>query len=112
MESQEKYRNLISYIKILSNRAEKETSERLRKIAKYLEKVSEQRHLAMILETDRIEKTRYKELLEYIDKNYDETIASVKEICKTLDKREDMEEVLKYYDKKDNKPKEEEEIQR
>ena len=113
MSPQAKYRELISCIQILSIRASsagnQEVSGRLRRIAKYLEEVRKQKFLCMLSETDREEKVRYNELLEYIDTQYDGTEESLKEICRTLDKRkEDIDEVLKYYDKKNNQSKEEE----
>ena len=112
MSPQAKYRELISCIQILSIRASsagnQEVSGRLRRIAKYLEEVRAQRHLCMLSEKDRTEKVRYNELLEYIDKQYDGTEVTLKEICRELDKREDIDEVLKYHDEKNKKSKEEE----
>ncbi len=101
-----KYAALTSYIKILSYRAtnqksqkSEEVSKRLGEIATYLEEVRKQRHLCMISEKDRIERTRFREILEYIDNKYDGTESSVKDICKALNKREDIDEVLKYHKK-------------
>lgn len=110
MSPQAKYRELTSSIQVLSIRAiaedNQEVYERLRKIAKYLEEVRAQRHLCMLSEKDRTEKVRYNELLEYIDKQYDGTEVTLKEICRELDKREDVDEVLKYHDEKNKKSKE------
>ena len=110
--AQRKYRELISSVQILSIRASstgnQEVSGRLRRIAKYLEEVRKQRHLCMLSETGRVERVRYKELLEYINKQYDGTEETLKEICRVLDKREDIDEVLKCHDKKNNQSKEEE----
>ncbi len=112
MTAQQKYIELISCMKILSCRAinenNKQIYEKLNRLAKYLEEVRAQRHLCMLSENDRIEKVRYTELLEYINNQYDGTENSLKEICRTLDKREDIDEVLKYHDKKSNKEIEEE----
>lgn len=112
MSPQAKYRELTSSIQVLSIRAiaegKQEIYERLRRLAKYLEEVRAQRHLCMLSEKDRTEKVRYNELLEYIDKQYDGTEVTLKEICRELDKREDIDEVLKCHDKKNNQSKEEE----
>ena len=112
MSPQAKYRELTSSIQVLSIRAiaedNQEVYERLRRIAKYLEEVRAQRHLCMLSEKDRTEKVRYNELLEYIDKQYDGTEVTLKEICRELDKRKDIDEVLKYHDEKNKKSKEEE----
>lgn len=112
IEARQKCRELISSIRVLSIRASSvgnlEVSGRLRRIAEYLEEVGAQRHLCMLSEKDRIENVRYNELLEYIDKQYDGTEEALKEICRELDKREDIDEVLKYQDKKNNQSKEEE----
>ena len=62
----------------------------------------------MVSETERIERVRYEELLGYINRQYDRTEETLKEICRELDKREDVDEVLKYHDKKNNPSKEEE----
>lgn len=110
MSPQAKYRELTSSIQVLSIRAiaedNQEVYEKLRRIAKYLEEVRAQRHLCMLSEKDRTEKVRYNELLEYIDKQYDGTEVTLKEICRELDKREDVDEVLKYHDEKNKKSKE------
>lgn len=110
--AQQKYREVISSIQTLSIRAgstgNQEVARRLRRIAKYLEEVRAQRHLCMLSETDRVENVRYRELSEYIDKQFDGTEDALKEICRELDKRKDINEVLKCHDKKNNKPKEEE----
>lgn len=112
IEAEQKYRELTSDIKILSYRAISENNlqvyEKLNRLATYLEEVKKQRHLCMVSETDREEKVRYNELLEYIDAQYDGTEETLKEICRELDKREDVDEVLKYHDKKNNPSKEEE----
>lgn len=101
-----KYAELTSYIRILSYRASneqneksKEVSKRLMKLATYLDEVRKQRHLCMLLENDRIERVRFKEILNYIDETYDGSENSTKEICKVLDRRDDIEEVLKYHRK-------------
>lgn len=95
-----KYAEVTTYINILSYRATEEEkpeiSGRLKKLEKYLQKVREQRHLGRITEDDRIEKLRFKEILGYINDNYDGTAESIKKICRTLDKREDIDEVLKH----------------
>ena len=112
IEAQQKYKEVISYIKILSYRAINENNtqvyEKLNRLATYLEEVKKQRHLCMVSETDRIERVRYEELLGYINHQYDRTEETLKEICRELDKREDVDEVLKYHDKKNNPSKEEE----
>ena len=112
IEAQQKYKEVISYIKILSYRAISENNtqvyEKLNRLATYLEEVKKQRHLCMVSETDRIERVRYEELLGYINHQYDRTEETLKEICRELDKREDVDEVLKYHDKKNNPSKEEE----
>ena len=112
IEAEQKYRELTSDIKILSYRAISENNtqvyEKLNRLATYLEEVKKQRHLCMVSETDREERVRYNELLEYIDAQYDGTEETLKEICRELDKREDVDEVLKYHDKKNNPSKEEE----
>lgn len=113
MSPQTKYREVTAFIRILSTRAiaenNQEIYERLGRLAQYLEEVRVQRHLCMLSETDRIERVRYKEILEYIDKRYDGTEQSLKEICRTLDKRKkDIDEVLKKYDEKNKKSKGEE----
>lgn len=111
--AQQKYKELTSSIQILAIRAiregNNEVSERLRRLVKYLEEIKAQRHLYMLSEKDRIERVRYIELLEYIDSQYDGTQKTLKEICRVLDKREDIDEVLKYYDKKNSKKMEKEE---
>ena len=112
IEAEQKYKEVTSYIKILSYRAISENNsqvyEKLNRLATYLEEVKTQRHLCMVSETEREEKVRYNELLEYIDSQYDGTEVTLKEICRELDKREDIDEVLKYHDKKKNQSKEEE----
>lgn len=113
MSPQTKYREVTAAIRILSTRAivkdNKEIYERLKQLAQYLEEVRIQRYLCQVSEVDRIEGVRYRELLEYIDKRYDGTEESLKEICRTLDKRKkDIAEVLKYHDNKSNRSKEEE----
>ena len=112
IEAQQKYKEVISYIKILSYRAISENNtqvyEKLNRLATYLEEVKKQRHLCMVSEKDRIERVRYEELLGYINHQYDRTEETLKEICRELDKREDVDEVLKYHDKKNNPSKEEE----
>ena len=112
IEAEQKYREVTSYIKILSYRAISENNtkvyEKLNRLATYLEEVKTQRHLCMVSETDRIERVRYEELLGYINSQYDGTEETLKEICRELDKREDIDEVLKYYDKKNSEKKEEE----
>ena len=85
-----------------------EVYERLRKLSKYLKEVREQTHLCMLSETERIEKVRYEELLEYVDKRYDGTEETLKEICRELYKREDIDIVLKSHEKENNQSKEEE----
>ena len=109
---QQKYRECISYIRILSYRAinenNKQVYEKLNRLAKYLEEIRKQKDLCQLSEMDRIENVRYRELLEYIDSQYDGTENVLKEICKTLDKRKDIDEVLKDYDNKNNQSKEEE----
>ncbi len=110
---QQKYKELIASIRILASRAIEEDKKavysKLSRLAKYLEEVNSQRHLCMLSETDRIEKVRYNELLEYIDVQYDGTEESLKEICRELDKRkEDIDKVLKKYDEKNKKSKGEE----
>ena len=104
-QSQErKYAELTSYIKILSYRAinqqnqkGEKVSKRLKEIATYLEEVRKQRHLCMMSERDRIENVRFREILEYVNGRYDGTESSVKDICKALNKRKDVNEVLKYH---------------
>lgn len=112
IEAEQKYKEVTSYIKILSYRAISENNlqvyEKLNRLATYLEEVKTQRHLCMVSETDRIERVRYEELLGYINHQYDRTEETLKEICRELDKREDVDEVLKYHDKKNNPSKEEE----
>ncbi len=109
---QSKYREVAISIQMLSLRAMQENNieayEKLKRLGQYLEEVRMQRNLCLISEKDRPEKARYKELLEYIDKNYNGSKESLAEICKSLNKRKDIDEVLKYYDKKNNKSKEEE----
>ena len=112
MSPQTKYREVTAGIRILSTRAivedNKEIYEKLKRLAQYLEEVRIQRHLCQPSEIDREEWVRYRELLEYINSQYDGTEETLKEICRELDKREDIDKVLKYYDKKNNESKEEE----
>ena len=109
IDMQKKYRMAISSIQMLALRASsKDTHEKLKRLAKFLEEVREQSYLCLISEKDRIEKVRYKELLEYIDEVYDKSKESVIKICETLEKREDIDEVLKYHDKKKTHSREEE----
>ena len=112
MSPQTKYREVTAGIQILSTRAivedNKEIYERLKRLAQYLEEVRIQRYLCQPSEIDREEWVRYRELLEYINRQYDGTEETLKEICRELDKREDVDKVLKYYDKKNNGSKEEE----
>ena len=112
MSPQTKYREVTAGIRILSTRAivedNKEIYERLKRLAQYLEEVRIQRYLCQPSEIDREEWVRYRELLEYINSQYDGTEETMKEICRELDKREDIDKVLKYYDKKNNGSKEEE----
>lgn len=112
-----KYAELTSYIRILSYRAineqnekSKEVGKRLMELATYLDEVRKQRHLCMPLENDRIEKVRFKEILEYIEQKYDGTENCIRDICKVLDKREDIEEVLKHH--KEEKRRKEEKTER
>lgn len=96
-----KYAELTSYIKILSYRATSQKGEkvgkRLREIATYLDEIRKQRHLCMMSESDRIENVRFREILEYVNGRYDGTESSVKDICKALNQRKDVNEVLKYH---------------
>ena len=112
MSPQTKYREVTAGIRILSTRAivedNREIYERLKRLAQYLEEVRIQRYLCQPSEIDREEWVRYRELLEYINSQYDGTEETLKEICRELDKREDVDKVLKYYDKKNNGSKEEE----
>ena len=112
MSPQTKYREVTAGIRILSTRAivedNKEIYERLKRLAQYLEEVRIQRYLCQPSEIDREEWVRYREVLEYINSQYDGTEETLKEICRELDKREDVDKVLKYYDKKNNGSKEEE----
>lgn len=109
---EEKYRMVTHSIQMLSLRAsvenKQDTHERLKRKAKFLEEVRKQSHLCLISEEDRIEGVRYKKLLEYIGGIYDGSEKSLEKILKALDERKDIDEVLKYYDKKNNKSKEEE----
>lgn len=113
IEVQQKYREVTSYIKILSYRAINENNTqvyaKLNRLATYLDEVRKQKELCQLSEKDRIENVRYEELLRYIDETYNGTEESVKKICKELDKKEDIDEVLKYHDKEKNPSKEEEE---
>ena len=113
IEAQQKYREVTSYIKILSYRAINENNTqvyaKLNRLATYLDEVRKQKELCQLSEKDRIENVRYEELLRYIDETYNGTEESVKKICKELDKKEDIDEVLKYHDKEKNPSKEEEE---
>ena len=106
------YQEVIASIRILAIRTigenKKEDYDKLSRVINYLEEVKAQRHLCMLSETDRIEKVRYKEVLDYIDMQYDGTEESVRTICEELCEREDIDEVLKYHDKKNKLSKEEE----
>ena len=112
IEAEQKYREVTSYIKILSYRAINENNtqvyEKLNRLAKYLDELKKQKELCQLSEKDRIENVRYEEVLGYINHQYDGTEETLKEICRELDKREDIDEVLKYHDKKNNPSKEEE----
>lgn len=112
IEAEQKYREVTSYIKILSYRAINENNtqvyEKLNRLATYLDEVKKQKELCQLSEKDRIENVRYEEVLGYINHQYDGTEVTLKEICRELDKREDIDEVLKYHDKKNNPSKEEE----
>lgn len=112
IEAQQKYKEVISYIKILSYRAINENNTqvyaKLNRLATYLDEVRKQKDLCQVSEKDRIERVRYEELLGYINSQYDGTEETLKEICRELDKRKDIDEVLKYHDKKNNPSKEEE----
>ena len=112
IEAEQKYREVTSYIKILSYRAINENNtqvyEKLNRLAKYLDELKKQKELCQLSEKDRIENVRYEEVLGYINHQYDGTEVTLKEICRELDKREDIDEVLKYHDKKNNPSKEEE----
>lgn len=112
IEAQQKYREVTSYIKILSYRAINENNTqvyaKLNRLATYLDEVKKQKDLCQISEKDRIENVRYEEVLGYINDQYDGTEETLKTICRELDKREDIDEVLKYHDKKNNEKKEEE----
>ena len=100
---EKKYDDVITSIKILSRRAFNENKQgvrvKLENLITYLQRVREQRHLAMMSEHDRIERIRYKEILGYIDREYDESKCNIKEICRTIYKREDMDIVLGTYKK-------------
>lgn len=102
---EKKYDDVITSIKILSRRAFNENKQdvrvKLENLITYLQRVREQRHLAMMSEHDRIERVRYKELLDYIDRKYDESKSNIKEICRTISKREDMDIVLGTYKKEE-----------
>ncbi len=110
--AQQKYRELTSYIKILSYRAINENNtqvyEKLNRLATYLEELRKQKELCQLSENGRVENVRYEEVLEYIGRQYDGTEETLKEVCRELDKREDIDEVLKYHGKKNNESKEEE----
>lgn len=112
IEAQQKYREVTSYIKILSYRAINENNTqvyaKLNRLTIYLDEVKKQKDLCQISEKDRTENVRYEEVLGYINDQYDGTEETLKTICRELDKREDIDEVLKYHDKKNNEKKEEE----
>lgn len=112
IEAQQKYREVTSYIKILSYRAINENNTqvyaKLNRLTTYLDEVKKQKDLCQISEKDRTENVRYEEVLGYINDQYDGTEETLKTICRELDKREDIDEVLKYHDKKNNEKKEEE----
>ena len=97
LESPERrYDELISSIRILARKETEENTKKLEMIVMYLQAVKDQRHLPQVTEIDRPEMKRFKEILGDIDKRYDGTNESVKQICDDIEKREDMEEVLRH----------------
>lgn len=88
-ELEKKYLSLITDLKILATRT-KDESEAKRYITIYrqLQKIREQRHLDLIGE-DGENKTRYRQMLEFIDDNYsaENSVDSAKNICELLYKK-------------------------
>ncbi len=101
LESPERrYDELVSSIRILS-RKEEENKKKWEMMDRYLQAVKDQRHLPQVMENERLERVRFEEILAIVDKNYDGTNESVKQICDDIEKREDMEEVLRHQIKKE-----------
>ena len=105
---EKKYEEVTAHIKILGYRKSaipskenKEEANKLFQLALYLLEVRKQRHLPMAAENDRIERIRFKEILEYIDKYYDGTDESTRNICNMIENRQDIDEVLKYHKRED-----------
>ena len=98
--AEQKYRELISFVQVLSIRArgegKQEVYENLRNLEKYLEKTRAQSHLCMLSEKKRTENVKYEELLKYINKTYDGTEASLNAICREIEKRKKIEAQQKY----------------
>lgn len=93
VELEKKYFSLITSLKILSGRVNDEKeAKRYRALAEQLQKIREKRHLDLIGE-DGENKKRYKQMLEFVDSNYDEgnEIDSAKSLCNIL-----MPEVKEY----------------
>lgn len=86
VELEKKYLSLITDLKILATRTKNE-SEAKRYITVYrqLQKIREQRRLDLIGEEGE-RKTRYKQMLEFVDSNYDEQngVNSAKNISNIL----------------------------
>ncbi len=109
-----KYDDVTSDIKILGYRKSvgqseenKEEIDKLFRLAQYLIEVRKQRHLPMAGESDRSERARFTEILEYIDQHYDGTEESIKNICEMLESREDFDEVLSHQELENNNKEEE-----
>lgn len=101
LESPERrYDELVSSIRILS-RKEEENKKKWEMMDRYLQAVKDQRHLPQVMENERLERVRFEEILAIVDKSYDGTNESVKQICDDIEKREDMEEVLRHQIKKE-----------
>lgn len=88
-ELEEKYLSLITDLKILATRTKDESeAKRYKSLYKQLQSIREQRHLSMVGEEGE-EKTRYRQMLEFIDDNYsaENSVDSAKNICELFYKK-------------------------
>lgn len=86
IELEKKYLSLITDLKILAKQTKDESEvKRYRALVEQLQKTREQRHFDLVGE-DGINKNRYRQMLEFVDSNYDEEngVDSAKKICDML----------------------------
>lgn len=83
-ELEKKYLSLITDLKMLAMRTKDESeAKRYKALYKQLQSIREQRHLSLIGEEGET-KRKYREILEFVDNNYSDSVDSAKDICRVL----------------------------